>query len=127
MEKKFSEICRHVISFFKVKKGAHWGHLSPPPPHRDQGRGSERRMEVGGSDLSEGEVGESWRHLFLFSPATCLFWVFPSQLPNKGKNARIQKEAKGGRHHPILTHPECDHRAGAPMGEIGVVVFLLGG
>ena len=49
-------------------------------------------MEAGGGDLGGGESeGESWRHLFLFSPATCLFWVFPSQLPNKGKNAQIQR------------------------------------
>ena len=51
-----------------------------------------RSVEVGGGDLAGGEgEGESWRHLFLFSPATCLFWVFPSQFPNKGKNAQIQK------------------------------------
>ena len=57
-----------------------------------QGRGG-RSVEVGGGDLGGGEgEGESWRHLFLFSPATCLFWVFPSQFPNKGKNAQIQKK-----------------------------------
>jgi len=35
--KKFSETCRHVIAFFKVRKEAHWGHPSPPYHHGDQG------------------------------------------------------------------------------------------
>jgi len=76
------------LLFCKVRKGAHLGHPSPPHLSRDQGEGKGRWMEV---IWVEGEWGESWRHLFLFSPATCLFWVFPSQLPNKGKNAQIEK------------------------------------
>ena len=51
-----------------------------------------RSMEVGGGDLGRGESeGRVGAICFLFSPATCLFWVFPSQLPNKGKNGQIQK------------------------------------
>ena len=39
LQKKISETCRHVISFFKVRKGAHRGHPSPPHHHGDQGGG----------------------------------------------------------------------------------------
>ena len=81
--------------FFKVKKGAH---LVIPHHHtimgtKEEGQGRDRRiMEVGGGDLGGGRVrGRVGAICFYFSPATCLFWVFPSQLPNKGKNAQIQK------------------------------------
>jgi len=36
-KKNFSGFCPHVIAFFKARKGAHWGHTSPPHPHGDQG------------------------------------------------------------------------------------------
>ena len=94
--KNFSEMCRHVIAFFKVRKGSHWGPPSPPHHHRDQrggqGRGGKSLEECGGEfGWRESEGGELAPFVFLFSPATCLFWVFPSQLPNKGKNAQIKK------------------------------------
>ena len=96
MEKKFSETCRHVIA---LKKKSDKGHIGVIPHHhtimgtKGEGQGRcGRSVEVGGGELgggeSEGRVGAI---CFLFSPATCLFWVFPSQLPNKGKNAQIQK------------------------------------
>jgi len=57
----------------------------------DQGR-YRRSMEENGGDLGGGEgEGRVGAICFLFSPATCLFWVFPSQLPNKGKNEQIEK------------------------------------
>ena len=50
-------------------------------------------MEVDGGDLGGGEgEGRVGAICFKISPATCLFWVFPSQLPNKGKNAQIEKK-----------------------------------
>jgi len=39
----------------------------------------------------EGEW-ESWRHLFFIFPNHLPFLGFPSQFPNKGKNAQIQKD-----------------------------------
>jgi len=45
----FSEMCGHVIAFFKVRKGSHRGHPSPPHHHGDQGGGAgEGREEYGG-------------------------------------------------------------------------------
>ena len=81
MENFFSETCRHVIAFLKSEKG----HIGVIPHHHTimgtkgeiQGR-YRRSVEVGGGDLgggeSEGRVGAI---SILFSPATCLFWVFP--------------------------------------------------
>ena len=54
----FSEICRHVIAFFKVRKG----HIGVIPHHHAimgtkgeiQGR-CDRSVEVGGGDLGGGE------------------------------------------------------------------------
>ena len=58
MEKEFSEICRHVIAFFKVRKGAHWGHPSPPHLNGDQGGGAgEGREGCGRGWEGEGRVG----------------------------------------------------------------------
>ena len=73
-------------------------------------------MEVGGGDLGGGEgEGRVGAICFYFPQPLAFFWVFPSQFPNKGKNAQIQ-ETKGRRHDPILTCPECGHKAGGPNG-----------
>ena len=40
---------------------------------------------------------------------------------------KLKKETKGGRHDPIFTHPEWAMRQVNLMGEVGVVIFLLGG
>jgi len=72
LESDFSEMCRHVIPFFKVRKG----HIGVIPHHHTttgtkgevQGR-YRRSVEVDGGDFSGGESeGESWRHLFLYLP-----------------------------------------------------------
>ena len=93
--KHFSETCRHVIAFLKSDKGHMGSSLTTTPLWGPRGRcggyggGVWRWME---EIWVEGRVRESWRHLFfLFSPATCLFWVFPSNLPYKGKNEQIEK------------------------------------
>jgi len=84
-------------SFFFLKSEK--GHIGVIPHHHTimETKGEVRRiwgrsMEVNGGDLGGGESeGELAPFVFLFSPATCLFWVFPSELPNKGKNAQIKK------------------------------------
>ena len=82
--------------FFLSQKKGHIGviphhHIMIGTKGEVQGRWG-RSVEVGGGDLgggeSEGRVGAV---CFKIPPVTCLFWVFPSQLPNKGKNAQIQK------------------------------------
>ena len=88
-------MCRHVIAFLKSEKG-HIGvishhHTIMGTKGEVQGRWG-RSVEVGEGDLSGGRVrGRVGAICFLFSPATCLFWVFPSQFPYKGKNAQIEK------------------------------------
>ena len=52
-----------------------------------QGR-DRRGVEADGGDLGGGGVRGELAPFVLKFP---LFWVFPSQLPNKGKNAQIQK------------------------------------
>ena len=84
--KKFSETCRHVIHFFKSQKKGHIGVI--PHHHTIMGTKREvqdrcgRSVEVEGGDLGGGRVrGELAPFVF----------IFPSHLPNKGKNAQIQK------------------------------------
>jgi len=75
----FRIFARHVTCPKKREKG----HPSSPHHHED---------EVGGGDFGGGRVRGELAPFFifiLFSPATCLFWVFPTQLPNQGK--KIQK------------------------------------
>jgi len=83
------------LLFLKSEKG----HVGVIPHHHTimgtkgevQGRWG-RSVEVGGGDLGGGEgEGRVGAISFLFSAATCLFWVFPSQFPKKGKNAQIEK------------------------------------
>ena len=80
-----------MISFFKSEKG----HNGVIPHHhtimgtKDEGQGRCRKsVEVGGGDLGGGRVRGELAPFVLKFP---LFWVFPSQLPNKGKNAQIQR------------------------------------
>jgi len=59
---------------------------------KEEGQGRcGRSVEVGGGDLGGGRVRESWRHLFFIFPHHLPFLGFPSQFPNKVKNAQIQK------------------------------------
>ena len=74
----------------------------------------------------EGRVRGELAPFVLFSPATCLFWVFPSQFPNKGKNALIQKRDQRWNkwshfHTSCVATSEVDL-----MGEVRVVVFSFG-
>jgi len=53
-------------------------------------------VEVGGGDLGGGEgEGRVGAICFYFPQPLAFFWVFLSQLPNKGKNAQIQKKDQG--------------------------------
>ena len=117
----FSEMCRHVIAFFKVRKEAHWGHPSPPHHHWDQGGDAgEVGEEFGGGWRWfgwRGEWRESWRHLFLFSQPLAFFFGFsPLTFLIRAKMHKSKKETKGRTHDPILTHPVWGHRAGGPNG-----------
>ena len=49
-------------------------------------------MEVGGGDLGGGGVrGELAPFVFIFPPSLAFFGFSPAHLPNKGKNAQIEK------------------------------------
>jgi len=94
-KKKFQKCAGTWLLFLKSEKG-HIGVL----PHHQTSMGTKGEGRVGGGrvwrsvevNLGGGRVrGRVGAICFLFSPATCLFWVFPSQFPNKGKNAQIQK------------------------------------
>ena len=94
-KKKFQKYAGTWLLFLKSEKG----HIEVIPHHHTimgtkeevQGRRG-RSVDVGGGDLGGGRVrGRVGAICFKISPVTCLFWVFPSQLPNKGKNAQIQK------------------------------------
>ena len=60
---------------------------------KEEGQGRwGRREEVGGGDLGAGEgEGRVGAICFYFPQPLAFFWVFLSQLPNKGKNAQIEK------------------------------------
>jgi len=77
----FSEMCGHVIAFFKVRKGSHWGPSSQPHHHRDQrggqGRWGKSLEECGGEFGWRESEGESWRHLFFIFPSHLPFLGFP--------------------------------------------------
>ena len=74
--------------------------------------------------MSEGRVGA----ICLKFPQPLAFFGFsPHNFLIRAKMHKSKKETKGGRHDPILTHSEGGHKAGGPNGEVGVVVFLLGG
>jgi len=77
-----------------------------------------------GAGESEGRVGA----ICLKFPQPLAFFGFsPHNFLIRAKMPKSKKENKGGRHDPILTHSEGGHKAGGPNGEVGVVVFLLGG
>ena len=78
--KKISETCRHVIAFFKVRKG----HIAVIPHHHTimgtkrevQGR-CRKSVEVAGGDLGGGRVrGELAPFVFIF-PSHLPFLGFP--------------------------------------------------
>ena len=111
MEKEFSEMCRHVISFFLKSEKRHIGSSLTTIPSwgpREEGQGRwGRSMEVGGGDLGGGESeGELAPFVFLFSPATCLFGFSPHNFLIRAKMHKSKKETNGGINDPILTHPE---------------------
>ena len=114
---------------FKVRKGAHWGHPSPPHHHGDQGRGSGCVGEKCGGwwrwfGWREGE-GESWRHFFYFPQPLAFFGFSPHNFLIGAKMHKSKKETKGGIHDPILTPPECGHRGGEPNGGGGGGCFFF--
>ena len=103
----FSETCRHVISFFKVRKRAHWGHPSSPYHHgieeEVQGRCG-RRVEVGGGDFGGGESEERVGAICFYFPQPLAFFGFsPHNFLIRAKMHKSKKETKGRRHDPILT------------------------
>ena len=76
----------------------------------------------------EGKVrGELAPFLFIFPQPLAFFGFSPLNFLIRAKMFKSKKMTKGGRHDPIFKHSVCGHRAGAPMGEVGVVVFLSGG
>jgi len=87
-----------------------------------------RSVEVVRGDLGGGEgEGRVGAFLFIFPQPLAFFGFSPLNFLIRAKMFKSKKMTKGGRHDPIFKHSECGHRAGAPMGEVGVVVFLLGG
>ena len=67
----------------------------------------------GGGDLGGGEgEGRVGAICFYFPQPLAFFWVFPSQLPNKGKMHKSRKETKDGRHDPVF-NTSCGVR---PLG-----------
>ena len=72
----------------------------------------------------EGRVGAIG---FYFPQPLALFGFSPHNFLIRAKMHKFRKVTKGGTHDHILTHPERGHDGGGPNGEVGVVVFLLGG
>jgi len=93
---------------------------------KEEGQGRwGRSVEEYGGDLgggeSEGRVGAICFY-------TCLFWVFPSQLPKKGqKCTNPEKRPKVEDNTPFWHILSGALRQEDLMGEVAVVVFLLGG
>ena len=89
---------------------------SSGPTREVQGRWG-RSLEVDGGDLGGGEgEGRVGAICILFSPATCLFWVFPHNFLIRAKMHKLKKETKGRTNDPILTHPVWAHQGDGPSG-----------
>ena len=107
--KIFSEMCRHVISFFKSEKG-HIGVILHPHTimgTKEEGQGRYRRsMEVYGGDLSGGESEGRVGAICFYFLQLPFFGFSPHNFLIRAKMHKLKKETKGGRHDPIFTHPE---------------------
>ena len=68
--------------------------------------------DLGGGE-SEGRVGAI---CFYFPQPLAFFGFSPHNFLIRAKMHKSKKETKGGRHDPILTHPECGHDGGGPNG-----------
>ena len=76
-----------------------------------------RSVEVGGGDLGGGRVRGGLAPFVLNFPQPLAFFGFsPHNFLIRAKIHKSKKETKGRRHDPILTHPECGHKAGGPNG-----------
>ena len=74
-------------------------------------------MEASGGDLGGGRVrGRVGAICFYFPPSLAFFGFSPHNFLIRAKMRKSKKMTKGGRHDPILTHPECGHKAGGPDG-----------
>jgi len=113
LEKKISGMCRHVISFFKVRKGHIWviphHHTIMGTKEEVQGRWG-RSMEVGGGDLGGGWVrGELAPFVFHFPQPLAFFGFSPLNFLIRAKMRKSKKVTKGWIHDPILTLPLWGH------------------
>ena len=96
LEKKFSETCRHVISFFKSqKRGTLGSSLTTTPswgPRGEvQGRWG-RSVEVNGGDLGGGRVrGELAPFLFYFPQPLAFFGFSPLNFLIRAKMHKLKK------------------------------------
>ena len=76
-----------------------------------------RSVEVSGGDLGGGEgEGRVGAIPFYFPQPLAFFGFSPHNFLIRAKMHKSKKETKGGRHDPILTHPECGHDGGGPNG-----------
>jgi len=74
-------------------------------------------VELYGGDLVGGRVrGELAPFVIKFPQPLAFFGFSPLNFLIRAKMHKSKNGTKGGRHDPILTHPECGHQGGGPNG-----------